>query len=62
MQITNNLKLHTADALARADKYLAIVAWAVKRYTPKGSLAVNVKGTPTSYSRTDTRAWHPKLT
>ncbi len=58
MQITNNLKLHTADALARADKYLAIVSWAVKRYTRKGSLAINVGGAPAAYSRIETLAWH----
>ena len=40
MQITNNLKLHTADAFARADKYLAIVAWAMKRYTREGTQAL----------------------
>ena len=58
MRITNNLKLHTADALARADKYLAIVAWAMKRYTRKGSLAIYAGNYPTAYSRIETLAWH----
>ena len=58
MQILNNLSLHTADALERADKYLAIVAWAVKRYTREGSLAIYAGNYPTAYTRVETLAWH----
>ena len=58
MQITNNLKLHTIDALARADRYLAIVAWAMKRYTREGSLAIYAGNYPTAYSRVEALAWH----
>ena len=58
MKIHNNHMLHTADDLARADKYLAIVAWAMKRYTRDGSLAIYAGNYPTAYSRIETLAWH----
>ena len=58
MQILNNLSLHTAGALARADKYLAIVSWAMKRYTRNGCLEISGHNRLSRYSHIETLAWH----
>ena len=40
-----------------ADRYLAIVAWARRRYTVGGELVISTGGVPSAYSRIEAAAW-----